>query len=235
MKLGCVTIAYREERFISKFIQSMQDRVDEILVLNSLLPWNGEWDGIQDKTASIADSLGATVVRHDWLTEQDQRNAGQDYFYDMDWIIIMDPDEYLLDAQWTKLVKFLAKAPLNAYVTGAQNTYWKTGYIIDPQEDYKQIIAVRPEVRFIDKRVVDSAWAHAPTTLEHFSWARTDEECWRKINSYGHAGEFNSLEWFSQVWQSNQTSNLHPLTPESLKEALRVVLPKELEDLSLWP
>lgn len=233
MTLGCVSIAYKEERFIPKFIQAMQDRVDEILILNSIVPWNGDFEN--DDTANIAESLGASVIRYDWKSEEEQRNAGQEYFGDKDWIIIMDPDEYFVKEEWKKLINFLEDAPLDAYVTGAQNTYWKSGFIIDPQEDYKQIVAVRPNVRFIDKRVVDSQWDYAPTTLDHFSWARTDEECWRKINSYAHAKEFDTLKWFSEVWQSDRVENLHPLTPPSLEKAIRCILPTELEELSLWP
>lgn len=233
MKLACVSVAFCEERFIPKLIQTMQDRVDEIVVLNSIVPWNGEAQ--RDYTANIALSLGATVIRDSWPTEEDQRNAGQEYCSNYDWIIVMDPDEQMLEEDWQKLINFLEVAPLDAYVTGMQHTLWKTGYIIDPAEDYKQIIAVRPNVRFTDKRVVNTEWGLAPTELWHFSWARNDLEMWRKINSYGHAKEFDPLKWFSEVWQSDQLTNLHPLTPESLKEAIRIDLPEELKKLDMWP
>lgn len=231
-----MTPAYCEERFIPKFIQSMADRVDEIVVLNSTIPWYGDRDRV-DNTATIARSLGATVFQEHWLTEEDQRNAGQEYCSDYDWVICLDPDEFMTDDQWETLITFLEKAPLNAYVTGMQHTLWKRGYVIDPPEEYKQIIAVRPSVRFTDKRVVNNAWGHTPTELYHFSWARTDEECWRKINSYGHANEFDPLRWFSEVWMdwTPEMQNLHPLSPEALKQAFRIKLPKELEDLDLWP
>lgn len=233
MKLGCVTLAYREERFIVPFIQAMQNRVGEILVLNSLTPWEGIKDE-EDNTATVARSLGASVISFDWPNEAEQRNAGQDYFNDCDWVIVLDPDEYILDADWVELVRFLAKTSGDAFVCGMQHTYWKTGFVIDPPEDYKQIIAVKPYVRFIDKRVVDSPWAHAPVDLHHFSWARSDEECYRKISHYSHAHELDP-DWFSNVWLSARTTDLHPLTPESLKEAVRVELPKELVGLNLWP
>lgn len=235
MRLACVTLAYCEQRLIAPFIQHMQDRVEEIVVLNSIKPWNGETE--HDHTAAIARSLGATVFEEAWETEHDQRNAGQEYCSDYDWIIVLDPDEFLLEADWDKLVKFLETAEHDAYVTGMQHTLWKRGHVIDPPEEYKQIIAVRPSVRFVDKRVVDSPWAHTPTELWHFSWARTDAECWRKINSYAHANEFDPLRWFSEVWMdwTPEMQNLHPLTPEALKQALKIELPKELEDLDLWP
>lgn len=231
MRIACTTIAYCEERLIVPFIQSMQDRVDEIVVLNSTYPWNG--DPEKDKTAAAARSLGATVIEHNWKSEEEQRNAGQEYCMDYDWVIVLDPDEFLLEEDWVNLVNFLDGANLDAYVTGNQNTLWKKGYVIDPPEDYKQIIAVKPGVRFVDKRVIDTPWGTAPTDLWHFSWARSDAEVWRKINSYAHANEFDGFKWFTEVWQSDKKTNLHPLTPKSLKKAIRVELPEELKRLGL--
>lgn len=237
MKIACVTVAYCEERFIPKFIQSMQDRVDEIVVLNSLIPWHGREYAEQDNTANIAHSLGATVITGDWETEEDQRNAGQEYCSSYDWIIVLDPDEFIIEEDWQKLLNFLETAELPAYVAGRQHTYWKHGYVIDPPEDYTQIIAVRPSVRFVDKRVVDSPWDYSPIDLHHFSWARSDLEVWRKITSYGHADEFDPNVWMSEIWLDwvQEMENLHPLTPEALKRAIRVDLPEELERLDLFP
>lgn len=233
MRLACVTVAYRERRLIVPFIQHMQGRVDEIIVLNSKTPWYGESEA-DDNTAGIARSLGATVFEENWATEHDQRNVGQEYCSDYDWIIVLDPDEFILDEDWDKLYSFLEVAPLDAYVCQNQLTYWKQGYVIDPPEDYKQIIAVRPNVRFVDKRVVDSPWGFAPAELHHMSWRRSDEEVWRKINSYAHAPEFNTLRWFSEVWSDTERLvDLHPLTPPALKQAIAIDLPEELRRLGL--
>lgn len=234
MRLACVTIAYCEQRLIVPFIQHMQHRVDEIVVLNSTQPWNGV-EAEFDNTAAIARSLGATVFEEHWPTEHEQRNTGQEYCMDYDWVIVLDPDEYILEEDWNKLVNFLETAPADAYVCQNQNTYWKKGFVIDPPEDYKQIIAVRPEVRFIDKRVVNSPWDYAPVDLHHMSWARSDAECWRKITSYAHANEFDPFKWFSEVWLdwTEDMVNLHPLTPPSLAKAMRVELPEELKRLGL--
>lgn len=236
MRLAALAVAYKEERFIPKYIQSLQDRVDEILVLNSVKPWHGE-RAKDDKTAKIAESLGVTVIQYSWDSEEEQRNWGLDFLQDYDWVLVLDPDEYLTEDQWLTLYDWLEKGggPADAYVCSQQNTYWKNGFIIDPPEDYKQIIAVKPHVRFVDKRVVNCGWAHAPVVLEHFSWARTDEEVWDKITHYGHANEFDTEKWFNEVWKSDRTEDLHPLTPPALKKAIRVQLPEELEKLQLWP
>lgn len=231
MRIGSVCLAYNEARFISAHLNHLPTWIEERVVLVSTQPWQGSHEG-SDLTADIARQQGAIVIEHYWESEEDQRNAGQDYLYDMDWIIVLDPDEFLTKDQWTKLREFLNHATVDAYVTGSQLTYWKSGYVIDPPEEYKQIIAVRPSVRFIDKRVVDTHWDYAPTVLHHFSWARTDAECLSKISHYAHAHELDP-NWYKDVWLSDRLHDLHPLSPSSLKQAIPVTLPKELE--GLWP
>lgn len=234
MRLACVTVAYKEERFIKPFIQKMQNRVEEIVVLNSATPWNGDVE--PDNTAAIAESLGATVFKEHWPSEHEQRNAGQEYCADYDWIIVLDPDEYILDFQWNKLLSILGQTDQDALVVGGMNTYWRRGYIIDPPEPHTPIIAVRPHVRFFETRCVASHWSPADIIVEHFSWARSDEEVWRKITHYGEAGKFDAYDWFSNVWSDRERlENLHPINPPDLKRAVPVELPEELEELNLWP
>lgn len=224
MKLGSVCLAFKEERFITPHLNHLQ--VDEKIVLNSTIPWNGEVTG-KDETAKHAKLAGARVIRSHWLTEHDQRNTGQSLHEDKDWVIVLDPDEALLTEGWDKLKKFLETAEGDAYVCEKQLTYYKDG-VIDPPEDYKQIIAVRPWVKFVDKRVVGTTYGTAPVTLHHFSWRRSDEEIWSKISHYAHANEFDKEKWFNEVWKTGRRENVHPLTPEALKRVIPVEVPEEL-------
>lgn len=237
MKIACATIVYREERFISKFIQAMQDRVEQILVLNSETPLFGPVEDGVDNTAAVARSLGATVVTYPWQTEPDMRNAGNDYLSDYDWVIWLDPDEYLLDSEWQELLKTLETTDAEAVTNTTMNVYWKRGFVIDPPENHTPIIATRPSVRFFDTRCVTVPYVQAPVCIDHFSWARTDEEVYRKVTHYGEADKFDGIKWFNEVfkpWQEGD-QDLHPITPKNLKRAIRVILPKELELLDLWP
>lgn len=233
MRVGLLSCAYNERRFVEPHIKHHAPMVDEYLLLSSTVPWQGEPEPL-DGTAEIARQLGVSVIEYNWRTEHEQRNAGLDYFGDCDWVIVLDPDEFLTKADCGHLLDFLRDCDGDAYVTGEQETYWKSGYVIRPREDYKQIIACRPSVCFTDKRVVSSPWGYAPTLLHHFSWARTDAECLSKISHYAHAHELDP-DWYKEVWSSSRLENLHPLTPESLKEAVPAKLPEELECLNLWP
>lgn len=221
---------------IPKFIQHYQNKVDEILVLHSINPWNGEDDG-KDKTANIARSLGATVVSYDWRNEEEQRNAGQEYLADYDWILIIDPDEYIDDDNWLSLLDTLETTEANALVVEGQHTLWKDGYVAEPARDYQMLIAVRPTVRFVDKRVIAGGYDVAPVWLWHFSWAKTDQEVWDKISHYAHAEDFDIKEWYEKIWLNWQPglTDVHPVTPSTLHELVKVKLPKEIEKLDLWP
>ena len=236
MKIAISTIAYREERFIVPFIQHYQDKVEEILLLSTTKPWFGDADGT-DKTPAIARSLGATVVEYPWATEHEQRNAGQEFLSDYDWIIIVDPDEYFDDENWQRLIDTLETTDAEALIVQGQYTYWKDGYVADPPRDYQQLVAVKPGVRFFDKRVVSSNYEVAPVWLHHFSWARTDDEVWRKISHYAHAKDFDIKDWFESIWLKWKPGmmDVHPVSPDTLHELKPANLPPEIEKLDLWP
>ena len=233
MRLAIETIVYQEPRLIPKFIQHYQDKVEEILVLSSTKPWRGKSDGI-DNTASIARSLGVTVIEHDWDDETSQRNAGLSYLYDYDWVIVLDPDEYVSNSDWLGLIQTLERAEAPAYVVEHQRVFYKDKEVF-PHSDYQQLIALRPtQSQFVDKRVVNSVYGVAPVDLFHFSWSRTDEEVLRKITHYSHADELIP-NWYEEVWKSDRKKNLHPKDPEVLAALIEAELPPELEALDLFP
>lgn len=236
LRYGLSTVAYWEPRFITPFIQHIPDWVEDVTVLSSTRPWMGKHkEG--DPTASLARAAGARVIENYWATEAEQRNTGCDLHMDKDWVIIMDPDEFLDDEGWEKLKEHLENTDSDAVVVEGQNTYWKNGYVADPARDYQMLIAVRPHVKFVDKRIVGIGYGTAPVWMHHFSWARTDEEIWSKISHYAHAEDFNIKDWYENVWLKWEpgVQDVHPVTPETLHDLIPTILPPELERLSLWP
>lgn len=235
MKYGLSTVAYWEPRFITPFLKHIPEWIDEIVVLNSSKPWMGEHIP-NDPTAELAEPY-STVIQTYWPTEQDQRNTGQMVHEDKDWVIVLDPDEFLDNEGWESLKQFLETTDADAVVVEGQNTYWKNGFVADPARDYQMLIAARPHVQFVDKRVVGTSYAVAPVWLHHFSWAKTDEEVWRKISHYAHANDFDIEDWYDNKWLKwkEGDTDVHPTTPDTLHNLIRVVLPPELDGLNLWP
>lgn len=231
MRVASLAIAFREERFIRPHLNQMPDWVDESLVLVSKRPWNGEPEPEADSTGQLAKRAGATVLEYDWKTEQDQRNSGLEYLSDYDWVVMLDPDEFLDSDNWDRLYKFMEGATGDAYVAPTQTLYWKSGYRIEPAEPHNGIILVKPSVRFFDNRCVDANWSETPIHIHHLSWARTDDEMWRKINHYGHANDFDKRKWFNEKWLAwtADMANLHPVHPEVMPRAVPADMTKLLE------
>lgn len=241
MRVATVAVAYREKRLIQKHLKHIPNWVEEKVVLVSKKPWNGD-ELPDDGTADLARAAGAVVIEHDWKTEEEQRNAGQELLIDFDWVIVLDPDEFLDNSNWQNLKNYLDVASsiyneTKAYVVDHQLTYWKNGYVADPPRDYQQLVLVRPEVRFVDKRVVGSSYGVLPVFVHHFSWAKTDEEVWNKISHYAHASDFDIKHWYENVWKTWKPGikDVHPTTPTTLHQLKRAELPFELDVLGLWP
>lgn len=235
MRVASVCTVYREKRFLKKHLQHIPDWVEEKVVLASEKPWFGEEmpdDGCLDEARSV----GATVIEYPWPREEPQRNAGQDYLLDYDWILNLEPDEFFSDDQWKRLKEFLESNPSLPAYTVKQRIFWGKGFEADPPEDFVPVIATRPSVRFIDKRCVDSQWGVIPDlTLLHFAWARTDAEIWKKISHYSHAVDFDIDTWYKDIWLAGKTDNVHPTTPEAIPRLIPAILPPEIATLKLFP
>jgi len=231
MKFASVAVAFNEERFIGKHLKHIPDWVEKKLVLVSKIPWEGEPEPL-DKTAEIA-SQYAQVVEGTWATEHEQRNTGQMLNEDCDWVIILDPDEFLSNENWDKLKDFLENTSHDAVIIQNQRVFWKDKEV-SPCNDYQQLIAVRPYTRFVDKRIINTSYTTAPVELLHFSWSRTDKEVWSKISHYAHAHDFDIKKWYEEVWLAGKTENLHPVSPEALGRLTHPILPKEIEGLDIW-
>lgn len=235
VRIASLAIAYNEERLIGKHLKHIPDFVEEKLVLVTDEPWNGEPDE-PDNTADIARQYATTIIG-DWKNEKDQRNFGLDYLSEYDWVVVLDPDEFLDNKNWAKLYEFVQTAERRSYVVKHQHTYWKDGYVAHPKRDYQQIILAPPRIRFIDNRVVNDSYGTADICVHHFSWARTDREVLSKITHYGHANEIDFDSWYQNVWLKWKPGmkDVHPNTPETLHELIPATLPPELEELNLWP
>lgn len=218
-----------------KHLAHMPGWIEEQVVLLSSVPWYGKNEE-PDQSEELAFAAQAAVIKHNWYDETNQRNAGQEFLSDYDWILNLEPDEFLSDDSWAKLYTFLEQAEGDAYVI-KQRVFWGKGFESDPPEDFVPIVVTRPSVRFIDKRVIDSEWTYLPDDIEllHFAWARTDEEIWKKISHYSHAVDFDTDRWYKEVWLSRNTTNVHPTTPSAIPKLKQAVLPKEIEELELWP
>jgi glycosyltransferase involved in cell wall biosynthesis len=225
MKIGILTVAYREEYFIADCVNQFKGRGFQHLVLVSDTPWHGEREPM-DETVELAERVGAKVIVSDWSTEAEQRNYGLKELRENDWVLIVDADEEYEKGSVDSLLTFLETANLPAYGIGKIATYWKTKeYRIDPPESGGLIVAVKPTVQFYDKRCVSSEWDFLPEdiVMHHYSYVRDDLGMRRKIATFEHANEIVP-NWYEEVWckWTPESQNLHPVHPESFARAIYV-------------
>lgn len=231
MKFAIQSIAYHEERFIKHFVRHYRSLVDEILVLNTSVSYQGDVEDY-DSTGDIAKGEGARVVKEYWKTEHEQRNFGLEKQSHFDWVFILDPDEFIEKDEFERFKVWLETVGQDAY-RAKQTTYWKNGYTISADR-YMPITVCKPKrVKFTDKRCTDSEVIDAPFKAHHLSWARTDEEILRKVTHFSHAGEFNGVEWFENVWKKwhPEYQGLHPIDPMRWALATKCEVPEELKHL----
>ena len=226
MTVGILTIAYNEERFIEGCIRQFAGiPIERHLVLISEKPWHGD-TLIPDHTAEIAEANGAEVVSSVWKSEDVQRNFGMELLSDCDWILVVDADERYSNFAIKQWLLFLSKAEYPAYGIGRLKTYWKDPeHVIEPEENGGLIVAVRPGVRFTDKRCINSAWTFLPKEIimHHFSYVRSDEDMWKKITSFEHQHEIVP-NWYEEVWKAwtPEMERIHPVNPDSFKKAVEI-------------
>ena len=234
MKVGIMTIAYNEERFIGACIKQFSHTGLEHLVLISLNPWNGA-SFKPDRTNDIASNLGAEVVVGDWDTEAHQRNYGLNYFKDKgcDWVLIVDADEYYSPEGIAKVSYGLVQ-DVEAIVANDMVVYWKDiDHIVTPRQEDRPIVAIRPNQHFIIGRNSFSNIGETEATLHHLSYVRDDEGMLKKIKSFTHATDFDTEEWYDSVWLNwdESSTDLHPVNPAQFKVAEKKEAPDWLRGL----
>lgn len=238
MKVASLCIAYKEERLIKHHLKHLEGKVDKALVLVSESPYHQFEDGQPDRTGEIALKMGADVVKGSWSVEHDQRNYGLSLLRMYDYVLVLDPDEFILEKDWNILLEGLEERVFKkpAYKAPSYVTYWKKGYVLDPTDTHKPLFLVNPrEVTFEHYRGISSEVYDSPIQfpIHHMSWARTDEEMKKKLLTFSHAKEFNGMEWYERVWKTwtPLSTYLHPLTREKWHQAIPYPVPVELQPI----
>jgi glycosyltransferase involved in cell wall biosynthesis len=99
LPISLVMIAKNEEKDIANCINSAKDLVDEIIVVEN---------GSTDKTVEVAKSLGAKVLHREFDTFASQKNYALSLAKN-DWVLHLDPDEYLSEELKAEIKKALTE------------------------------------------------------------------------------------------------------------------------------
>lgn len=112
--IGLAMIVKNEENFLSNCLDSVENVVDEIVIIDT---------GSVDKTVEIAKNYGAKVYYYKWQNDFSLARNESIKYITSDWILIMDADEYL-DKNSKKNIKSLllkASSDIDGYLVKIVN------------------------------------------------------------------------------------------------------------------
>lgn len=226
MKIGALTIAYNEEPLITGCIKCLEDVVDTHIIMLSEKPYHGQMY-MPDRTADIAEDLGAYVVRGCWQEEHTQRNVGIKMLQGYDWIITTDADMWILKEDLKKLVSILTMTEEKAFII-EQIAYWKDTNHILVGDDFKPVIAIKPSVLFSHIGCIDTPFAEATgVKIHHINWCEP-KDILKKVTTYSHAPEFNGELWYRTHYQTWTPDMKYAVLPNKTFEVSYSPLPEEL-------
>ena len=209
MKIAALICAYNEHEFISAHLKQYPEWIEKILILESVLPWQGKRSDTDQKQGEILRNLTDKRIEYiklNWRTESDQRNWGLARLYDFDTVVTLDPDEFFTLGDWNSIRTIFEKTHLGVAAFGADfYTYWKDfDHIISPADFHRATVAVRPKRDvFFDKRSMTNQELFLfQFKMHHLSWAKSDASTWDKINNYSHANDFDLKKWYNLTWKA---------------------------------
>lgn len=233
---GAVYCVYDDDTWLKESVSSVYEACDAVYFLVGNRPWHGEWS---ENSATVA-CINALpdpehkirLIRGDWKTETDQRNAGLDILSDagIGYCFVVDADEIYDPDQLRQMMLFAAEHEQVSCWHMTWDTYWKSyKYVITPREPFTPVVFVKvPAARFAEYRSVGGE-NHGLIPPEigfchHMSYARTDEQILKKITTFSHAKEVRD-EWFETVWKqwdsNHALTDLHPTHPSCYQRSAR--------------
>lgn len=205
MKIAALSLVYNEEKLIKGCVKSLEQFVDAHVMVVGDRPYFGRCE-IPDRSAELAEQMGCEVIKGSWALDHYQRNAGiallNALYKDIDWIICTDVDMWLCADDMKKLLTRLQMASKDerAFVC-AQYSYWKDINHILVEDDFKPVIAIRPDVRFNNGGCIDANYSTITDKLiHHLAWCEP-KDILKKVTTYTHAKEFDGAAWYKSYYQ----------------------------------
>lgn len=165
MKITATIITYNEERNIARAMESLRC-CDEIVVVDS---------GSTDRTAEIAEKLGARVIEYAWGGYARQKNYAAEQA-ENDWILSIDADEALSEALEGEIWQVKKKGPTYDAYTMPRLAQYLGRWILHSgwYPDRKVRLYDRRKARWVgdyvhESVVVEGRMGHLESDLLHFT------------------------------------------------------------------
>lgn len=210
MKLGGVTMAFRDEGTIRGTLACLAPHVERHFVLLQDKPFYGECPP-PDKTEAIcAEFPNVEVIKGNW-PEHVLRNIGIELCKQAgcDWMIGFDADEMMTGEDIEKLKLHLAQTKYDA-VGFISKVYWHSPqYRFEPDPDHCKVCVTRigSRAKYVDMQCVNVPYEclnyrESPhITHHHLSYA-APKDILAKVIHYNHANQVSGKEWYEKYFKN---------------------------------
>ena len=236
MKIGVHILFFNQDKWIIKTIENCGPFVDKIYIAWSSVPWNYNPGAKKFVNKSSLEILKQSkyydkivVIEGEWKLDEDERNACLDKAKQdgMDYLITQDADEFYTNEGYKNIIEGIKKNPNYDYYTTPWIVFWKNfNYVVVGENSSRGLICgdveialnLRKNVKFVRCRRPNSKHnINLGVICYHMCFVLTDEECWEKINTWGHSHQFNIQKWYNEIWLNWKSTllNIHPISPKS--------------------
>lgn len=246
-------------QFILRTLDNCEQFAEKIYVSFSELPWsynkearaNFRNSGDLELLKQSPHYHKVELIRGEWHTEEDQRNAclekaRADGF---DYLIIQDADEFYCQAEYRKNLHAIVQDPNYSYYTTNWINFWKSlEYVIEYRDPgfgeqntiYSRCanfaVNLKKDTWFTRKRIINHRHdlKNLPGLCHHLSYVLSDEEVFRKISTWGHSHQVSIRNWYYRKWLAWRPSTryIYPLISVVANRAVpyKGELPAQLKD-----
>lgn len=241
--IAAMGIYYKQDHFLKKWLDNLYPYVDKIYIGYSEKAWGyitgaKEFDDEPDDFQKILEIYPDNenkiiVIEGVWKLEEDERNTVLEHIRKdgFDYCMIIDLDEFASYEFFQKVYHEVEKERNINLWKVPWVFLWKTEeYVVadkgkNPWVGYPEfILKCDNSYRFKRARIPDvpvneSSIITIPEyedRLIHYSYCVDDIEMLRKVNTWGHAHQFNASKWLKKKWYKNpsKVKNIHPVTPK---------------------
>jgi hypothetical protein len=229
--LSFVTPVAYDHRFAWAAIGSYYRIADEIILGldRDRISWSGKYFRLDEdefrRRLTEADPLGKiSLVEADFHSQGSapandtfERNALSMRCKPGNWVVQIDSDELLQNPGEFRDWLLERRGPWR--VMGRWTVVFKRfgdDYLVIDKDNSWISVATRRQGRYTGCRDTKEFKRRSPLRMLHFSWGRDEEELQQKLESWTHAGDFDTVK-FLAFWKSvtlenyHQFRNFHPM------------------------
>ena len=227
-------MTFEQDKFIMRNLENSYPHVDHIYVMYSKYPWNYNPDAREIypntfdlnliKNSPYMDKI--TIIEGQWDTDTDQRNACLSTAKEdgVDYLMVHDADEYYFHKDFEQLVQFIKESPNYDVFEIMVKVFWKSFDNIIINHDGSEVSGLNQTIVNLNRidhyDHIRDVYTMNKITVEgiycyHGSYVLTNEEVYKKINTWSHNKDFNTEKWYNEVWLrwTEESRNLHPIWP----------------------